>query len=540
MLRAVGFDDAGFDKPQVGLANSWSRLAPCNMSLRDLAEAAGHGVRAADGVPLEFGTIMVADAVASGHGGMRASLPSRDLIADSVELVARGQGLDGLVLLAGCDKTVPGMLMAAARLDCAAALVYAGSISPGQLRRPDGTSEDVTLVDVWEAVGAHARGAIDDGALCSLERAACPGPGTCGGMYTANTMAAAAEALGMAPLGTVSALAADGRRRDYAEATGRIVVQMIDSGMTARDVLTRAAFENAITTVMAFGGSTNAVLHLLAVAAEAGVALDLDDFDRIGRRVPQVADMKPFGRYVMSDLDQIGGVPVVLRTLHDAGLLNTEAMTVTGRVLGDELMAMAPGAPDGSVVKPAARPFAPSGGLAVLRGSLAPDGAVVKTAGMVETIFDGKARVFDDEESAMQAVLAGRIERGDVVVIRYEGPVGGPGMPEMIAVTSAIRGAGIGPYVALVTDGRFSGATTGLCVGHVAPEAALGGPLALVRDGDRITIDLPGRRVDLHVDEPELRRRRAEWVRPRPRHEAGALAKYARNVQSASTGAVSR
>lgn len=535
MLRAVGLDDADFAKPQIGLANAWSELAPCNLSLRPLARAAAAGVREADGVALEFGTPMVADAIATGHEGMRASLPSRDLIADCVELVVRGEGLDGLVLLAGCDKTVPGMLMAAARLDVAAVVVYAGTIAPGRL-----ASRDVTLVDVWEGVGAHARGLIDDGELASLERTACPGPGTCGGMYTANTMAAVAEALGMAPLGSVSAPAAHESRARTAELTGRTVVRMIDRRSTARQVMTRAAFENAIAVVMALGGSTNAVLHLLAIAHEAHVPLQLDDFDRIGRRVPLLADVKPFGRYVMHDLDRVGGVPVVLRVLHEAGLLHGETLTVTGRSLAEELAELSPSAPDGAVVRPIAEPLAPDGGLAILTGSLAPDGAVVKTAGLADHSFHGTARVFDGEQDAMAAVVEGRVSEGDVVVIRYEGPAGGPGMPEMLAVTAAIKGAGLGRSVALMTDGRFSGATSGLCVGHIAPEAAAGGPIALVHDGDPIALDVSARRLDVDVDGTTLARRRADWVAQSSHDGEGVLGRYARSVGSAATGALWR
>ncbi|MER7687159.1 dihydroxy-acid dehydratase [Streptomyces sp. NPDC097610] len=540
MLRAVGFGDDDFGKPQIGLASSWSQVAPCNLSLRELAASSAAGVRSADGMPMEFGTIMVADAVATGHPGMRASLPSRDLIADSIELVVHGEGLDGLVLLAGCDKTVPGMLMAAARLDCAAVLVYSGTIAPGRLTDRTGTSKDVTLVDVWEAVGAHSRGAIDDDELLALERVACPGAGTCGGMYTANTMGSIAEALGMAPLGSVSAPALDGRRRDSAEQAGRLAVQMVDAGLTTRDILTPAAFDNAIATAMAFGGSTNAVLHLLAMSAEAGVPLTLDDFERVGARVPHLADMKPFGRYVMRDLDEVGGVPVVLRELLDAGLLDGTTMTVTGRSLGDELADLRPLKADGRVVMPVAAPVAPTGGLTVLRGSLAPEGAIVKSAGLGDIVFRGPAKVFEDEETAMTAVTGGEIEAGDVVVIRNEGPAGGPGMPEMLAVTSALKGLGLGRDVALVTDGRFSGATSGLCIGHVAPEAVHGGAIALVRTGDEIIVDIPAGRLELLVSDEEISARRAVWSPRAPRYESGALAKYARSVGSAAHGAVSR
>ncbi len=534
MLRAVGMTDDDWDKPQIGVASSWNEVTPCNMPLQRLAAAAKEGVRAAGGFPLEFGTIAVSDGISMGHEGMRASLVSREVIADSVELVVHAERLDGTVLLAGCDKSLPGMLMAAARLDLASVFLYGGSILPGRL--PDGTP--VTIQDVFEAVGARTRGTLDDAGLRAVERAACPSEGSCGGMYTANTMASAAEALGMSIIGSASAPAPDARRDAFARASGEAAVRLVEQGLTARQILTRDAFENAIAVVMALGGSTNAVLHLLAIAHEARVDLDLDDFDRIGRRVPHIADVRPFGAYVMNDLDTIGGVPVVMRALLEAGLLHGDALTVTGRTLAEELSALAPPDLDGTVLRPLDAPLHATGGLAILRGSLAPDGAVVKSAGMDSLVFEGRARVFDGEAGAMAAVTSNTIEAGDIVVIRWEGPRGGPGMREMLAVTAAIKGAGLGKEVALLTDGRFSGATSGLCVGHLAPEAADGGPIALVADGDRILLDVPNRRLDLLVDVDELERRRAGWKPLEPRYTSGVLAKYAKLVGSAATGAV--
>ena len=534
MLRAVGMTDDDWDKPQIGVASSWNEVTPCNMPLQRLAAAAKEGVRAAGGFPLEFGTIAVSDGISMGHEGMRASLVSREVIADSVELVVHAERLDGTVLLAGCDKSLPGMLMAAARLDLASVFLYGGSILPGRL--PDGTP--VTIQDVFEAVGARTRGTLDDAGLRAVERAACPSEGSCGGMYTANTMASAAEALGMSIIGSASAPAPDARRDAFARASGEAAVRLVEQGLTARQILTRDAFENAIAVVMALGGSTNAVLHLLAIAHEARVDLDLNDFDRIGRRVPHIADVRPFGAYVMNDLDTIGGVPVVMRALLEAGLLYGDALTVTGRTLAEELSALAPPDLDGTVLRPLDAPLHATGGLAILRGSLAPDGAVVKSAGMDSLVFEGRARVFDGEAGAMAAVTSNTIEAGDIVVIRWEGPRGGPGMREMLAVTAAIKGAGLGKEVALLTDGRFSGATSGLCVGHLAPEAADGGPIALVADGDRILLDVPNRRLDLLVDVDELERRRAGWKPLEPRYTSGVLAKYAKLVGSAATGAV--
>jgi dihydroxy-acid dehydratase len=533
MLRAVGMTDDDWDKPQIGVASSWNEITPCNLSLARLAKASKAGVRAGGGFPLEFGTISVSDGISMGHEGMRASLVSREVIADSVETVMFAERFDGSVLLAGCDKSLPGMLMAAARLDLAAVFLYAGTTLPGHLN-----GRDLTIIDVFEGVGACATGRITKDELDAIERATCPGEGACGGMYTANTMACAAEALGMSLPGSASPPAPDTRRDDFARASGEAVVRLIEQGVTARQVLTREAFENAIAVVMALGGSTNAVLHLLAIANEARVDLSLDDFSRVGDRVPHIADVKPFGRYVMTQVDAVGGVPVVMKALLDAGLLHGDALTVTGKTVADNLAALDPPAPDGKVVRPLADPIHVTGGLTILRGSLAPDGAVVKTAGFDQAVFDGTARVFDGEQGAMDAVTSGSLQPGDVVVIRYEGPQGGPGMREMLSVTGAIKGAGLGKDVLLLTDGRFSGGTTGLCVGHVAPEAAVGGPIAFVADGDPIRLDVAERRLDLLVDADVLEARRADWKPLPPRYETGVLAKYARMVGSAAQGAV--
>jgi dihydroxy-acid dehydratase len=533
MLRAVGMRDEDFTKPQIGVASSWNEITPCNLSLQRLATAAKEGVHAAGGFPMEFGTISVSDGISMGHVGMHYSLVSREIIADSVETVVEAERLDGTVLLAGCDKSLPGMLMAAARLDLAAVFVYAGSILPGHV---DG--REVNIADAFEAVGACARGLITREEVDAIERAICPGEGACGGMYTANTMASAAEALGMALPGSASPPAVDRRRDGIARASGEAVVGMIANGITARQILTREAFENAIAVVMAFGGSTNAVLHLLAIAWEAGVPLELDDFNRIGDRVPHLADVKPFGAHVMSTVDRVGGVPVVLRALLDAGLLHGDALTVTGRTMAENLAAIDPPDLDGEILRALDDPIHPTGGITILRGSLAPEGAVVKSAGFDSARFEGTARVFDGEQGAMAAVEDGTLQPGDVVVIRYEGPRGGPGMREMLAVTGAIKGAGLGKDVLLLTDGRFSGATTGLCVGHVAPEATDGGPIALVRDGDRIVLDMQQRTLDLLVDDAELARRRAEWTPREPQLQRGVLGKYTRLVRSAAQGAV--
>ncbi len=538
MLRAVGMTDEDFAKPQIGVASSWNEITPCNLSLDRLAKAVKDGVHAAGGYPLEFGTISVSDGISMGHEGMHFSLVSREIIADSVETVMMAERLDGSVLLAGCDKSLPGMLMAAARLDLAAVFLYAGSILPGIAKLSDGTEKTVTIIDAFEAVGACARGLIPREDVDAIERAICPGEGACGGMYTANTMAAVAEALGMSLPGSAAPPATDRRRDGYARRSGQAVVELLRAGITARAILTREAFENAIAVVMALGGSTNAVLHLLALAHEAQVVLDLEDFARIGAAVPHLADVKPFGQYVMTDVDRVGGVPVVMKALLDAGLLNGDCLTVTGRTLADNLASIAPPDPDGKVLRALREPLHRTGGITILRGSLAPDGAVVKSAGFDETVFEGRARVFDGERAAMDAVEAGSLDPGDVVVIRYEGPKGGPGMREMLAVTGAIKGAGLGQQVLLLTDGRFSGGTTGLCVGHVAPEAVDGGPIAFIRDGDRITLDVGNRRLDLHVDADELAARAQGYVPPPPKYPSGVLGKYRRLVGSASGGAV--
>ncbi len=531
MLRAVGMRDEDFGKPQIGIASSWNEITPCNLSLQRLGIAAKEGVHRAGGFPMEFGTISVSDGISMGHVGMHYSLVSREIIADSVETVVQAERLDGMVLLAGCDKSLPGMLMAAARLDLAAVFVYAGTILPGRVG-----DREVNIADAFEAVGACARGLISRAEVDAIERAICPGEGACGGMYTANTMAAAAEALGLALPGSAAPPAVDRRRDGIARASGEAVVGMLEKGITARQVLTREAFENAIAVVMAFGGSTNAVLHLLAIAHEAAVPLELDDFTRVGERVPHLADVKPFGKYVMSTVDQVGGVPVVMKALLDAGLLHGDALTATGSTVAENLAAIDPPGLDGEVLRALDKPIHPTGGLTILRGSLAPDGAVVKTAGFDEATFEGTARVFDGEAGAMAAVPD--LQPGDVVVIRYEGPKGGPGMREMLAVTAAIKGAGLGKDVLLLTDGRFSGATTGLCVGHVAPEAMDGGPIAFVRDGDRVVLDVAHRTLTLDVDEAELARRREGWSPRQPELRTGVLAKYAKLVGSSAQGAV--
>lgn len=533
MLRAVGMGDADFAKSQIGVASSWNEITPCNLSLDRLAKAVKNGVHAAGGYPLEFGTISVSDGISMGHEGMHFSLVSREVIADSVEVVMSAERLDGSVLLAGCDKSLPGMLMAAARLDLASVFLYAGSIMPGQV---DG--RDVTIIDAFEAVGACLAGKITREEVDRIERAICPGEGACGGMYTANTMASVGEALGMSLPGSAAPPAVDRRRDGFAHRSGEAVVNLLRQGITARQIMTREAFENAIAVVMALGGSTNAVLHLLAIANEAEVELTLDDFNRIGDKVPHLADMKPFGKYVMNDVDKIGGIPMVMRALLDAGLMHGDCLTVTGKTMAENLDELAPPAVDGTVIRPLDSPIHKSGGLTILKGSLAPEGAVVKSAGFDDSVYSGTARVFDGERAAMDALEEGRIVSGDVVVIRFEGPKGGPGMREMLAITGAIKGAGLGKDVVLVTDGRFSGGTTGLCVGHIAPEAVDGGPIAFVRDGDRITLDVANRSLELAVDEAELEARRTGWEPLPPKYTRGVLGKYARTVQSAALGAV--
>jgi dihydroxy-acid dehydratase len=533
MLRAVGFSEEDFGKPQVGVASSWNEVTPCNYHLNKLAALAKGGVRQGGGVPIEFTTIAVSDGISMGHEGMKASLISRDVIADSVELVMHAERMDGLVGIAGCDKSEPGMLMAMARLNLPSVYLYGGTILPGTFK-----GRDVTIQDVFEAVGSHAKGTLSDADLLGIERAACPGTGSCAGMYTANTMAAAAEALGMSLPGAASPPAVDYRREVFARESGVAVAVLLREGIRPRDILTKEAFENAIAVVMALAGSTNAVLHLLAIAHEAGIGLALDDFDRISRKVPHLVDVRPAGSYVMSDLDRVGGVPVVMKELLEAGLLHGGALTVTGKTIEENLADLAPPAPDGTVVRPFSDPIHAEGGTAILRGSLAPDGAVMKIAGAKSLRFEGRARPFDSEHETFEALTAGRIQPGDVIVIRYEGPKGSPGMPEMLAVTAAVAGAGLGKDVALVTDGRFSGATKGYSVGHIAPEAFVGGPIALVEDGDRIVIDAGSRTIDVLVDDAVLEKRRAGWRQPKPRYETGALAKYARLVSSASEGAV--
>ncbi|WCO68183.1 dihydroxy-acid dehydratase [Iamia majanohamensis] len=535
MLRAVGMGDDDWDKPQVGIASAWNEITPCNVTLKVLAEQSKHGVRDAGGWPMEFGTITVSDGISMGHEGMRASLVSREVITDSVETVVHAERLDGFVGLAGCDKSIPAMLMASARLDLASVLVYNGSILPGQ---HDGRALDIT--SVFEAVGAYSSGAITEEELSQVERHACPGEGACGGMFTANTMSSIGEAIGMSLPGSASPPAVDDRRRDDARRAGAAVVEMLRLGITPRMVMTHDAFENAIAVTSALGGSTNAVLHLLAIANEAEVDLHLDDFNRIAAKVPHLADMKPGGKFHMSDLDKVGGVPVVMKMLLDEGLLHGDALTVTGRTVAENLAELEPPAPDGVVVHPVDAPIHSEGGLNILTGTLAPQGSVVKVAGLSadQLHFEGSARVFDGEDAAMAAILEGSITPGTVLVIRYEGPKGGPGMREMLAITGALKGAGRGSDCALITDGRFSGGTWGFCIGHVAPEAVDGGPIALVADGDPILIDVHELRLDLQVDEAELDRRRQAVTHPEPRYTRGVLAKYARLVQGAETGAI--
>ncbi|MED5811497.1 dihydroxy-acid dehydratase [Mycolicibacterium sp. 050232] len=538
MLRAVGMGDDDWVKPQIGVGSSWNEITPCNMSLQRLAQDVKNGVHEAGGYPLEFGTISVSDGISMGHEGMHFSLVSREVIADSVETVMQAERLDGSVLLAGCDKSIPGMLMAAARLNLASVFFYNGSIMPGVAKLTDGTEKEVTIIDAFEAVGACVRGLMSREDVDIIERAICPGEGACGGMYTANTMASAAEALGMSLPGSASPVAVDKRRGEFARRSGEAVVEMLRRGITARDILTKEAFENAIAVVMAFGGSTNAVLHLLAIAKEAEVELTLADFTRIGNKVPHLADVKPFGRHVMKDVDEIGGVPVVMRALLDAGLLHGDCLTVTGKTMAENLAHIAPPDPDGKVLRAMNNPIHPTGGITILHGTLAPEGAVVKSAGFESDVFEGTARVFERERAALDALEDGTITHGDVVVIRYEGPKGGPGMREMLAITGAIKGAGLGKDVLLMTDGRFSGGTTGLCVGHIAPEAVDGGPIAFVKDGDRIRLDVANGTLDLLVDEAELEARKVGFEPLPPRYKTGVLAKYTKLVQSAAVGAV--
>ncbi|TFV95126.1 dihydroxy-acid dehydratase [Leifsonia flava] len=538
MLRAVGMGDEDWDKPQIGIASSWNEITPCNLSLDRLAQGAKEGVHSGGGYPLQFGTISVSDGISMGHEGMHFSLVSREVIADSVEVVMNAERLDGSVLLAGCDKSLPGMLMAAARLDLASVFLYAGSIAPGWVKLSDGTEKEVTIIDSFEAVGACKAGTMSEEDLKRIECAIAPGEGACGGMYTANTMASVAEALGMSLPGSASPPSADRRRDYFAHRSGEAVVNMLRLGLTARDIMTKKAFENAITVAMALGGSTNVVLHLLAIAHEAEVELTLDDFNRIGDKVPHLADMKPFGKYVMNDVDRHGGIPVLMKALLDAGLIHGDALTVTGKTVAENLEALNPMPLDGEVIRTLDNPIHASGGITILKGTFAPEGAVVKTAGFDASVFEGPARVFERERGAMDALTNGEIQAGDVIVIRYEGPKGGPGMREMLAITAAIKGAGLGKDVLLLTDGRFSGGTTGLCIGHIAPEAVDAGPIAFVRDGDLIRVDIAARSLDLLVDEAELVARREGWAPLPPRYTRGVLAKYSKLVHSAAVGAV--
>jgi dihydroxy-acid dehydratase len=533
MLRAVGMKDEDFAKPQIGIASSWNEITPCNLSLDRLAKASKKGVKDAGGFPMQFGTISVSDGISMGHEGMHFSLVSREVIADSVETVMQAERLDGMVTFAGCDKSLPGMMMAAARMDVASVFVYAGSTMPGKV---DG--RDVTIIDAFEAVGACARGLISQEEVDKIERAICPGEGACGGMYTANTMAAVGEAIGLSLPGSASPPSIDRRRDDYAVKSGAAVVELIRKGITTRQILTKKAFENAITVVMALGGSTNAVLHLLAIAHEAEVDLTLEDFHRVGSKVPLLGDLKPFGKYVMTDVDKVGGIPVILRALLDAGLLHGDCLTVTGKTMAENLKDVSPPDPDGEILKAVNNPMSLGGGITILRGSLVPDGAVCKTAGVGVDVFEGPAKVFEREQSAMDALENGSIVAGDVVVIRYEGPKGGPGMREMLMITGAIKGAGLGKSVLLLTDGRFSGGTTGLCVGHVAPEAVDGGPIAFVKNGDRVRIDTKNRTLDLLVDEKEMAERKKNFKPIPHKYRRGVLAKYSKLVGSAAKGAV--
>ncbi|WP_454118719.1 dihydroxy-acid dehydratase [Microbacterium lacticum] len=538
MLRAVGMGDEDWDKPQIGIASSWNEITPCNLSLDRLAQGAKEGVHAGGGYPLQFGTISVSDGISMGHEGMHFSLVSREVIADSVETVVMAERLDGTVLLAGCDKSIPGMLMASARLDLSSLFLYAGSIAPGWVKLSDGTEKDVTIIDSFEAVGACLAGKMSEADLKRIECAIAPGEGACGGMYTANTMASVAEALGLSLPGSAAPPSADRRRDYFAHRSGEAVVNLLRQGITTRDILTPDAFENAIALAMALGGSTNVVLHLLAIAREADVDLSLKDFNRIGDKVPHVADMKPFGKFVMNDVDRHGGIPVIMKAMLDEGLLHGDALTVTGKTLAENLEALNPDPVDGTVIHTFDNPIHKTGGLTILHGSLAPEGAVVKTAGFDASVFEGPARVFERERAAMDALEAGAIDAGDVIVIRYEGPKGGPGMREMLAITAAIKGAGLGKDVLLLTDGRFSGGTTGLCIGHIAPEAVDAGPIAFVRDGDLIRVDIAARTLDLLVDEAELNSRRDGWEPLPPRYTRGVLAKYSKLVHSAAEGAI--
>ena len=532
MFKAVGLTDEDLNRPMVGVANTWIEVMPCNFHLRRLSAKVKEGIRAAGGTPIEFNTVAVSDGISMGTEGMKASLISREVIADSIELVTRGHMFDAVVALSGCDKTIPGTVMALARLDLPSLMLYGGSIMPGRFQ-----GRDVTIQDVFEGVGAHAAKKMTDAELLDLESHACPGPGACGGQFTANTMATAFEILGISPIGTASVPAMDERKDEVAFRAGEMVMELVRKNLTARQIITRPALENAIAAIAATGGSTNGVLHLLGVAREAEVDLRIDDFDTVSSRTPLIADLKPGGRFVATDLYRAGGVPLVARRLLDAGRLNGDCMTVTGRTLGEEVQGVEE-TPGQEVVRHVSNPLKPTGGLVILKGNLAPEGCVVKVAGHERTRHSGPARVFDREEDSFKAVQNGEIKEGDVLVIRYEGPMGGPGMREMLGVTAALVGAGLGEAVALLTDGRFSGATHGLMAGHVAPEAARGGPIAAVRDGDTIVFDVDARRLDVELSEDEMDRRLREWTAPKPRYASGVMAKYAKLVSSASEGAV--
>ncbi len=532
MFKAVGFTDADLARPIIGVANTWIEIGPCNYHLRELAAEVKRGIRAAGGTPMEFNTVSISDGITMGSEGMRASLVSREVIADSIELVARGNLFDGLIVLVGCDKTIPGGVMALVRLNIPGLVLYGGSIAPGAWN-----GKDVTIQDVFEAVGSHAAGTMSDEQLCALEDVACPGPGACGGQFTANTMSTVCELLGVSPMAANGVPAMAKEKADVAEQAGALVLELVKNDRRPRQIVTRDALENAIAGVASTGGSTNAVLHLLAIAREAGVDLDIEDFDRISERTPLFADLKPGGRFVATDLYKAGGLELVAKRLKEAGLLHADAMTVTGQTIG-EVADAADETPGQEVVRPVTNPITPTGGLVVLKGNLAPDGCVVKVAGHALAEHRGPARVFDSEEAAFAAVEQSVIQPGDVVVIRYEGPQGGPGMREMLAVTAAIVGAGLGESVALLTDGRFSGATRGMMAGHVAPEAARGGPIAIVRGGDMILFDEKNRRLELEVSDSEIQTRLAAWQPPEPRFASGVMAKYARLVSSAAQGAV--
>ncbi len=534
MLKGIGFTDEDLNRPIIGVANTWTETMPCNFHLRRLAVKVKEGIRAAGGTPMEFNTIAISDGVTMGTEGMKASLVSREVIADSIELMGRGYMFDAIVALVGCDKTMPGAAMSLIRLNVPALILYGGSIAPGRFR-----GKDVTVGDVYEAIGANAAGKMSDSDLRELENVACPGAGACGGQFTANTMAMVLEFIGLSPMGTASIPATDPRKDQVAQHCGQLVMDILRRGVTPRDILTRQAFENAIAGVAASGGSTNAVLHLLAMAREAGVPLNIDDFDIISKRTPLLADLKPGGRYMAVDLDHAGGIPLLIQRLVSAGLVDGEQMTPSGRTIGEEAQ-KAVETPGQDVVRPLSNSIKPNGGLVILKGNIAPEGCVVKIAGHERLFHRGPARVFDREEDAMSAVTHGSIHEGDVVVIRYEGPRGGPGMREMLGVTGAIVGTGLGETVALLTDGRFSGATQGLMVGHVSPEAALGGPIAALQEGDIITFDINARRLDVELSDTEVAGRMSNWVEPSPLYTSGVFAKYAALVSSASEGAITQ